>query len=320
MKTKILSLLFLFAVVPVFASAPGPQWIKTEKHINYPNDTFITRVGKGSTFKEAESAAKRIIVNEIVNAIQKSGFTIRKADKLDAFILRSYASSLSYNNKAAGEFYVFGTVNRNTIRMDIEKEILSVRGNAIHNLRKLDDSVSNTVQKIREVDNVLAKYRHEDVMILLKQYLKGDNLILESPTFEKERLIDERIELFQKVSYVLKVDDFNTARVKKFFSENGLVLLPSVPDQSLGRDIIAINCKKDISESSYNEGFKYDWTAEVSFTDAYNPGVVIYSNSSSGSESSAIEHAAGEKARLSAEQELNDIIFDFLKTTFDEKE
>jgi len=308
-----LSLLFLFAFIPAFAAIP--EWVKTGNNVNYPKHTFITAVGKGADLKEAEISARNAIVNEIFNSIKKSGGKIYKTDNLDFFILKSYSSSLSYNDRSTGEFYVLGTVNKNLIRMDIENEILLVERDTIYNLMALDESVSKTVQKIKEIDGILERYRHYDIMILLKQYLKGEPLVLEPLSFERERLARQRKDLFKKVSYFLKGSGFDNAKVKKFFSENGLVLLNAVPDENSEKDVITINCSKSVLKRVSREGFAYDWVADVVFADAYNSDIVINSDTSAGEEYCAVENDAKEKAGLSAESELNNMICDFLKTT-----
>ena len=314
MKTTVLSLFFLFAFIPAFAAVP--EWVKTGNNINYPKHIFITAVGKGADLKEAEISAKNAIVNEIFDLIKKGGGKIYKTDNIDFFILKSYSSSLSYNDKTSGEFYVLGTVNKNLIRMDIENEILLVERDEIYNLKALDESVSGIVQKIREIDGVLERYRRYDIMILLKQHLKGESLVLEQMSFERERLVGHRKELFKKVSYSLKGDNFDNAKIKKFFSENGLVLLNAVPDENPEKGVITINCSKSVLKRGLREGFAYDWIADVVFADAYDFGIIINSGTSAGEEYSAVENEAKAKAGILAESELNNMICDFLKTTF----
>ncbi|MDR1695197.1 MAG: hypothetical protein LBR69_00980 [Endomicrobium sp.] len=312
MKPAILSFLCMFAFVCAFAAVP--KWVSTGNYADYPKDTFIAVTGSGASREEAEASAKKAVTDEIFEFVKKAGVKIYKTDDIGGFILKYYSTALSYNDKGGSGFYVLGTVNKNLIRMDIEKEILSVEGNTIHNLRVLEESVSKTIKKIKEIDGVLSQYRREDIMILIKQYLKGEPPVLEPLSLERERLESQRKELFKKVSYVFKGDGFKDARIKKFFSDNGLLMLPSAPDENQGKDIITVNCKKSVSKADSEAGFKYVWTAGVIFEDAYNPDTVIYSDTLSGEESSEIENAAKDSADLSADAWLNGVIRGFLET------
>ncbi len=315
MNRKIILTVFISFHFSISVFAALPQWVKTEKNIAYSEERFITAVGKGKTLKQAEiSAQKRISEKVNVNFLKTD--KDEKSD-LSARFLKYFLSPLSYNDAANKTYYVFATADKNSVLIDIENEIYLLQGQIMQKTAILETSVADITAKIKEIDSILALFEREDYFNSLKSILKPDSMILSgSDTFEREKLNMEKKELFSNIAYFIKSEDINTPRINSIFSENGVIIVSRLPSSPIeGKAFVIIECNTQFIKTDEEEGFRYDWINDLYFKDAFDTKTVLYSNTSAGSESSPVEKAAKEKARLASEAEVYDVISKFIKST-----
>ena len=315
MNKKIIFSSFFCFYFAVTAFASLPQWAKTEKNATYPEDTFVTAVGKGKTLKDADISAQRRITEKVNTNI----LTSDKNEKSDLSVrfLKYFERPLSYNDAADKTYYVFAIADKNSVRIDIENEIYLIQRQIMQKIAILETSVAGITAKINEIDSILALFGREDYFNSLKNLLKAESVTYsQDESFEREKLGIQKKELYSKINYYIGSEEINTPKTQAIFADNGVVLLSKLPPAPVaGKAFVTINCKTQIIKTESQEGYKYDWITDVSVNDSFDERISIYSNTSAGSESSPVESAAKEKARLSAEAEIYDTLEKFIKST-----
>ncbi|MCL2334909.1 MAG: hypothetical protein FWC57_02475 [Endomicrobia bacterium] len=307
-KFIIALVLFIF---PVVSFAQQPKWVKSEHDVYYPQATFLTAVGKGQTLKDAEADSKKLIVSRFADKLAENGIDGKTAEGAETLLLKPYKTA--YTHKDGGSYYVFGAVDKNLVAMDCKDQISVIEGRIHDKIDILDTSNAKPTGKIKQIDEILLLYSQESFLNMLAGFLRDSRITSEVSSFERDSLADLKKELYKNVNFVLRNKNFNDAKVQAFCSENGIAVLSSAPAEHSGEKSYAyIDTKIQLSTAGSG---KYSWTAEVIVTDGKDDGTALYSDKSSGEESSPVETAAKEKARLFAEEALNDMIIKFLKTT-----
>lgn len=300
--------LFIFTSL---SFAEQPKWVKTEQNVYYPQETFLTAVGKGRSLKEAEADSQKLIVSRFIDKLAENGVDRKTAEDAEVLLLKPYKAA--YNYKEGDMYYVFGAVDKNLVAMDCKDQISVLEGRIHDKIDILDTSNAGAAGKIKQIDEILSLYSRESFLNMLTGFLKDSSIASEVSNFERDKLVESRKELYKNVYYVFRNKNFNDAKAGAFCSENGIVVLSALPAEADNeKAYIYIDAKTGILKGASD---KYSWTAEVVFTDAKDESIVLNSDKSSGEESSPVEDAAKEKARLSAEEALNAMIIKFLKTT-----
>lgn len=313
-KKIILSAVFCFCFTSsVFAALP--QWANTGKNAAYPEETFITAVGKGKTLKEADAFAQKKI-SETVNVNILMTQADEKSD-LSARFLKYFERPLSYNDAVNKTYYVFAIADKNSVRIDIENEIDLIQRQIMQKFDILETSVAGITEKIIEIDSILSLYEREDYFTSLKNILKpGGPAYSQNDGFERQQLIMRKKELFSKIAYYIKSEEADTPKIQSVFADNGIVLLSRLPSAPVtGKAFVIIECDTQLVRTDVEEGFRYDWIADITLKDAFDRQITVYSKTSAGFESSPVEGAAKEKARLAAEAEIYEVISNFIKNT-----
>ncbi|MDR1941768.1 MAG: hypothetical protein LBQ47_05520 [Endomicrobium sp.] len=313
MKNIILAAALFFAGTSAFAALPS--WVSSGKlpH-SYPADTFIAAVGSGADMREAETSARKNIVEKVVSKLKERGAPIIKMD-IDILLLKSFETVASHHDAAGKIFYAQGVINKNIAVMDVNDLEFALDGEIMILIKAVDVSSSDAAGKIREIDNVLSLYAKQSFLELFKSVLRGSASYEEPVSFERDKLKALKKELYREVSFYAPQTDFDFSKIRDFCSSNSIKFLLSLPERAQN-GVMSINASlrflKPFSEGA--SGFKCDWIADVVIADAYNENSVLFSNTHSGQENGSSPEDADLKAKTAAEAALNEIIIKFLKT------
>ena len=314
MKKIILSFSFLFAAGIVF-SAELPSWVKSGKSSKYPQDQFLTAVGKGETEREAVSDSQNNITQHLLDTLASFGIQKAKLD-ISPTLFKSYSKAHAYNDKDSGAVYAFGAVDKNMLRINIEDDLYASAQEIQRRHSILDTSNFSVIPKIKAINGLLDLYERKDSVIALKKALYSGIVNPETEEFEREKLIIERKKLFDSVVYYVAADGFDTKKLLKYLEENRFDVIPELPSNpvSSNKGIITINCRVQINKAVNKEGNSYDWVADLVLNDAFNENTVLYSKTAAGDENGKDSDEAKLKAGISSEIEMNRLAEEFFKS------
>lgn len=315
-KKILLSLLFA-CVSSAALAAEMPAWIKGGKSAKYPQEQFLTAVGKGLSEKDAVADSQRNIIQNVTDMLASYGIEKAKINISPATLLKSYEKGYSYNDKTNNVFYVFGVVDRNMIRINIEDDLYAAEQALQYRTAIYETSDLTVIPKIKSINELLELYDRRDSIVTLKKALTGSIVNTEAGEFEREKLAMERKQLFgNNIVYYINAEEFNAAKLKKFLDENRYDVLPELPAKPSGADkgIVVINCKIQINKTPNKSGHSYDWIADLVLNDAFNEHTVLYSKTSAGDESGKDDNDARANAAVVAAAEMNRMTNDFFKT------
>ena len=316
MIKKIL-LSFLFVCIPAFVlAADAPAWIKSGKNAKYPQERFLTAVGKGLNEKDAAADAQRNIVQDVTDTLVSYGIEKAKTNISPETLFKSFEKGYSYNDKENNVFYVFGVVDRNMIRINIEDDLYAAEQALRFRTAIYDTSNFTLIPKIKAINELLELYERRDSIFALKKALTGNIINTETGEFEREKLVSDRKKFFENIVYYINAENFNASGLKKFLDEQGYDILPELPLKPVGSDkgIVVINCKIQTSKTPDKNENSCDWIADLVLNDAFNERTVLYSKTSAGDETGKDDNETGAKAAAAAEAEMNAMTREFFKT------
>lgn len=314
MKKLLLSLLFI-CVPCLVLSAELPAWVKSGKNSKYPQDQFLTSVGKGETENDASADAQRNILQAVTEILVSNGIEKAKVNISPATLLKSFEKGYSYNDKADKTYYVFGVIDKNMVRINIEDDLYAAAQALQYRTAIYETSNLAVIPKIKSINELLELYDRRDSIETLKEALTGSVINARLGEFEREKLVIEKRKLFNNVVYYIKAENFNTEKLRKFLDGNDFDIISELPATSPGRDkaVAVINCTVQINKTPGKDGIMYDWIADFVLNDAFNENTDLYSNTSAGDETGNNENEARLKAEAAAETEMNSIAEGFFK-------
>jgi hypothetical protein len=306
----------MFVCAPVLAAADLPAWVKSGQNAKYPQDLFLTAVGKGATEKDAVNDAHRNIVQNITGMLASYGIEKAKVNISPATLLKSFEKGFSCNDKENNAFYVFGVIDKNMMRINIEDDLYGAEQALNYRMAIYETSNFTVIAKIKAINELLELYDRRDSVVMLKKALTGSPVNAEVGEFEREKLTIEREKLFENIVYYINTEDFDGAKLKKFLYDNEYGVLAELPLKPAGGDkgIVTVNCKVQVSKVPNKSGHSYDWIADLILNDAFNEHTVLYSKTSAGDESGNDDNDAASKASAAAETEMNRMAQDFFKS------
>ncbi|MCL1972198.1 MAG: LPP20 family lipoprotein [Endomicrobia bacterium] len=305
---------FIFVCIPAFVfAADAPSWIKSGKSAKFPQDEYLTAVGQGSTEQEAAADASRNIVQNVTDMLASYGIEKAKINISPATLLRAFEVGHSYNDKGNNVFYVFGVVDRNMARINIEDDLFAAEQALRYRSAIFETTNFSIVPKIKAINELLELYDRRDSVVALKKALTGDVTNVEVGEFEREKLAIERKKLFENIVYYINAENFDAGKLKKFLDANGHSVLPELLSKPAGSDkgVVVVNCRIQINKIPDESKISYDWIADLVLNDAFNEKTVLYSKTSAGDESGKDDNEAASKAAASAEAEMNNMAKDF---------
>ena len=305
---------FIFVCIPAFVfAADAPVWVKSGKSAGYPQEQYLTAVGQGSTEQEAVADANRNIVKNVADMLASYGIEKVKINISPATLLRSFEAGHSYNDKENNVFYVFGIVDRNMARINIEDDLLAAEQALRYRAAIYETANFSLIPKIKAINELLELYDRRYSVITLKKALTGEVINAEAGEFEREKFEIERKKLFENIVYYTSAENFDTGKLKKFLDANGHSVIPELSSKPAGSDkgVVVVNCRIQINKIPDTSKISYDWIADLVLNDAFNEKTVLYSKTSAGDESGKDDNEAASKAAAAAEAEMNNMAKDF---------
>jgi hypothetical protein len=307
---------FLFVCIPYFVLAADlPAWIKNGKSSRYPSEQFLTAVGKGETEKEAAADSQKNIIQNVTDMLVSKGIEKTKISVSPATIIRSFETGYSYNDKENKVYYVFGTVDKNMARINIEDDLYASEQALQYRTAIYETSNLSAVPKIRAINELLELYSRRDSIITLKKALTDNIVNIEVGEFEREKLAMDKKKLLNNIVYYINAENFDTSKIIKFARENNVDIIGSLPSAAPSADkgVVIVSCKIQADRMPDKDKISYDWVADLVLSDAFNEKTVLHSDTSAGDESGADETQARSKAFASAEKEMNLMAEKFFK-------
>jgi hypothetical protein len=313
-KKIFISFLFVFIAHFVLA-AELPAWIKNGASSRYPSEQFLTAVGKGETEKEAGADSQKNIIQNITNMLVSKGIEKAKVSVSPATLIKSFETGYSYNDKENKIYYVFGIVDKNMARINIEDDLYASEQALQYRTAIYETSNLSVVPKIKAINELLELYSRRDSIITLKRALADNVVNIEVGEFEREKLAMDKKKLLNNIVYYISAENFDTSKLIKLARENGIDIIGSLPPAAPSADkgVVIINCKIQAERTPDKDKISYDWVADLVLSDAFNENTVLYSDTSAGDESGADEIQARSKAFASAEKEMNLTMENFFK-------
>lgn len=308
---------FIFVCIPsLVLSAELPAWIKSEKSARYPQEQFITAVGKGATEQDAVSDSHRNMIENITDILVSNGMEKAKVNISPATLLKSFEKGYFYQDKANNVYYVFGIVDRNMVRINIEDDLYAAEQALQYRTAIYETSNLSVVPKIKAINELLELYDRRDSIVALKKALTGSVVDLEVGQFEREKLVIEKKKLFENIVFYITAENFDEKKLKKYMHENHYSAISELPAKPVASDkgVIVFSCKIQVNKTPEKDDNSYDWVSDLVLSDAFNEHTVIYSATAAGDENGKDDNESGAKALAAAQSEMNGMFEKFFKS------
>jgi hypothetical protein len=310
---------FLFICVPSFVlSAEPPAWAKTGKSAKYPQEQFLTAVGKGADENDAAADSQRNIIQNVTDILVSIGLEKAKVNISPATLLKSFEKAYSYNDKSGGTYYVFGVVDKNMARINIEDDLYEIERALQYRTAIYETSRFSLIPKIRAINELLELYDRKDSIDTLKKALTASVADIKVGEFEREKLAIERKKLFESIVYYIASENFDARQLQKYMADNHHDIITELPKKPVDSDkgVIVFSCKIQVSKTPEKTDNSFDWIADLVLSDAFNENTVLYSKTAAGEENGADDNEAGAKALAAAQSEMNIMAQEFFKSAY----